>query len=71
MEITVKKTKVTIMNGIANPKGMKRCITLNTVPLEQVTRSKYLDGWKAEDTRSDEDTRARVGMAKAAFLAQL
>ena len=35
--------------------------------LEQVTRFKYLDSWITEDARSDEDIRARVGMAKAAF----
>ena len=38
MEINVKKTKVIIINGTANPKGMQRCITLNMVHLEQVTR---------------------------------
>ena len=38
MEINVKKTKVMIMNGTAKPKGMQQCITLNKVPLEQVTR---------------------------------
>src|SRR5437899_481967 len=42
MEINVKKTKVMIMNGTAKPKGMQQCITLNKVPLEQVTRFKYL-----------------------------
>ena len=67
MEINVKKTKVMIMNGTAKPKGMQRCITLNNVPLEQVTRFKYLGSWITEDARSDEDIRARVGMAKAAF----
>ena len=49
------------------PKGMQQCITLNNVPLEQVTRFKYLGSWITEDARSDEDVRARVGMAKAAF----
>src|SRR3989441_3060460 len=68
MEINVKKTKVMIMNGTAKPKGMQRCITLNNVPLEQVTRFKYLGSWITEDARSDEDIRASVGMAKAAFL---
>ena len=42
MEINVKKTKVMIINGTAKPKGMQKCITLNKVPLEQVTRFKYL-----------------------------
>src|SRR3989442_12427411 len=36
-------------------------------PLEQVSRFKYLGSWITEDARSDEDIRARVGMAKAAF----
>src|SRR5437867_2761216 len=67
MEINVKKTKEMIMNGTAKRKGMQQCITLNKVPLEQVTRFKYLGSWITEDTRSDEDIRARVVMAKAAF----
>src|SRR3989441_1776970 len=67
MEINVKKTKVMIMNGTAKPKAMQQCITLNNVPLGQVTRFKYLGSWITEDARSDEDIRARVGMAKAAF----
>src|SRR6059036_1854297 len=67
MEINVKKTKVMIMNGTAKPKGMQRLITLNNVPLKQVSRFKYLRSWITEDARSDEGTRARVGMAKAAF----
>src|SRR3989441_12011866 len=66
MEINVKKTKVMIMNGTAKPKGMQRCITVNNVPLEQVTRFKYLGSWITENAKSDEDIRARVGMAKAA-----
>src|SRR2546425_13196291 len=48
-----------------NPKGMQRFITLNNVPLVQVSRFKYLGSWITEDARSDEDIRARVGMAKA------
>src|SRR3989441_11223396 len=49
------------------PTGMQRFITLNNVPLEQVTRFKYLGSWITEDARSDEDIRARLRMAKAAF----
>ena len=60
-------TKVMIMNGTAKPKGMQRCIVLDGVPLEQVSRLKYLGSWITEDARSDEDIRARVEMAKAAF----
>src|SRR2546425_5223345 len=69
MEINVKNTKVKvmIMNGTAKRKGMQRLITLNNVPLEQVSRFKYLGSWITEDARSEEDIRARVGMAKAAF----
>src|SRR3989442_1074439 len=67
MEINVKKIKVMTINGTAKPKGMKKCITLNWVPLEQVTRFKYLGSWITEAARSDEDIRTRVGMAKAAF----
>ena len=67
MEINVKKTKVMIINGTAKPNRMQKCITLNKVPLEQVTRFKYLGSRITEDARSDEDIRATVGMAKAAF----
>ena len=67
MEINVKKTKVMIMTGTVKPKGMQRCITLNNVPLEQVTPFRYLGSWITEVARSNEDIRARVGMAKAAF----
>ena len=56
-----------IMNGTAKLKGMQQCITLNKVPLEQVTRFKYLGNCITEDARSDEDIRAGVGMSKAAF----
>src|SRR5206468_11602059 len=59
--------RMMIMNGTAKPKRMQRFITLNNVPLEQVSRFKYLGSWITEDARSDEDIRARVGMAKAAF----
>ena len=54
------------MNG-TKQKGVQQCITLNKVPLEQDTRFKYLGSWITADARSDEDIRARVGMAKAAF----
>lgn len=67
MEINVKKTKVMIMNGTKKPKDRQRCITLNNVPLEQVSRFKYLGSWITEDARCEVDIKARVGMAKAAF----
>src|SRR2546425_12859040 len=55
------------MNGSAKPKGMQRCITLDRVPLEQMTRLKYLASRITEDAISDEDITARVGMTKVAF----
>src|SRR5213083_553540 len=67
MEINVKKTKVMIRNEKEKQKGMQSCIMLNNVPLEQVTRFKYLGIWITENAKSDEDIRARVEMAKAAF----
>src|SRR5437899_3657817 len=67
MEINVKKTKVMIMNENEKQKGMQSCIMLNNVPLEQVTRFKYLGGWITEDAKCDEDIKVRVRMAKAAF----
>ena len=47
---------------------MQRSITLDEVPLEQVKHFKYLESWITADAKSDEDTRTRAGMAKAAFL---
>ena len=41
MEINVKKTKVMIM-GIKEKNRVQRCIMLGNMPLEQVTRFKYL-----------------------------
>ena len=35
--------------------------------MEQVIRFKYLGSWITENARCDEDIRARVGMATAAF----
>ena len=48
-------------------KGVQRGIVLNGVPLEQVPRFKYLGSWITENARCEEDIRARVGMATAAF----
>ena len=47
--------------------GVQRSIVLNGVPLKQVPRLKYLDSWIKADARCEEDIRARVGMATAAF----
>ena len=55
------------MNKTKKPKGMQRCIILDKVPLEHVTRFKYLGSWITEDARSEVDIKARVAMAKAAF----
>ena len=46
---------------------MQRCIVLGSLPLEQVTRFKYIGSWITEDAGCEVDIRARVGMAKAAF----
>ena len=64
MEINVKKTKVMMMNGTGR---IKKGVKLNNVPLERVTRFKYLGSWITDDAKSDDDIRARVGMAKAEF----
>ena len=40
MEINIKQTKVMIMNKTDKPKGLQRCIMLDKMPLEQVTRFK-------------------------------
>ena len=48
MEINVKKTKVMILR-IKEKNGVQRCIMLGSMPLEQVTRLKYLGSWIAED----------------------
>ena len=46
---------------------VKCSITLNNMPLEQVNRYKYLGSWITEDARCEEELKARIGMAKAAF----
>ena len=45
MEINVKKTKVMIMNETAISKRMQRCLTLEGVPLGQMSGLKYLGSW--------------------------
>src|SRR3989442_5484040 len=69
MEINVQKTNVMLMNRAGKPKGMQRCIMLDKVPLEQVTRFKYrIYSWiTTKNARSDEDVNARVGMVKVSF----
>ena len=45
----------------------KQHVKLNNVPLERVTRFKYLGSWITDEARSDDDIMARVGLVKAAF----
>src|SRR6187401_2184328 len=64
MAINVKKTKVMVISKA----GKVKCsITLNNMALEQVNRYEYLGSWITEDARCEEDLKARIGMAKAAF----
>ena len=37
------------------------------MPLGRVTRFKYLGSWITDDARSDDDIRARMGLAKTEF----
>jgi hypothetical protein len=67
MDVNVKKTKVMVMNKLKTPTKLQRDASLENVPLEQVTTFKYLGSWITEDVRCEEDIKARVGMAKAAF----
>lgn len=64
MAINVKKTKVMVVNGT----GRVDCsIVLDNTVLEQVDRYKYLGSWITEEARCEEEIKARIGMAKAAF----
>ena len=67
MEINVKETKVMIVSDTGETRGVQRGIVLNGVPLEQVSRFKYLGSWITESATGEEDIRARVAMATAAF----
>ena len=42
MEINVKKTKVMIVGDTGETRGVQRGIVLNGMPLEKVSRFKYL-----------------------------
>ena len=64
MAINVKKTKVMV---ISKASKVKCFITLNNMALEQVNRYKYFGSWITEDARCEEELKARIGMAKAAF----
>ena len=52
---------------ISKSKNVICDLTLDSKPLEQVNRYKYLGSWITEDARCEVDIRARIGMAKAAF----
>jgi exonuclease III len=67
MEINVKKTKIMIVGDRKETKDKLHGIMLDGVPLEQVSRFKYLGSWITETARCEDDIRARVGMATAAF----
>src|SRR2546425_1008669 len=64
MEFNVKKTKVMIMNETEN--GRDKAVYY----FEQGAfgaGDSFLGSWITEDARSDEDIRARVGMAKSVY----
>jgi hypothetical protein len=67
MEINVKKTKLVIVGDREETRGMQNGIVLDGVPLEQVSRFKYLSSWITEKVRCEEGMRARAEMATAAF----
>ena len=48
MEINVKKTKLIIVGGREETRGVQHGIVLNGVPLEQVPCFKYLGSWITE-----------------------
>ena len=56
-----------VMNKTEKQKSIQWAIMLDNVPLEWVGRFKYLGSWITDDSRSEVDIRARVGLAKAAF----
>ena len=53
-----------VLNGTGR---VKQELKLNNVPLKRVSRFKYLGSWIADEAMSDDDIRARVGLAKAEF----
>ena len=67
MDINVRKTKAMAVNGDETKSGPQACTTLDNVPLEHVTRFKYLGSWISEDARCEEVIRTRFEMARAAF----
>src|SRR5207248_1510472 len=67
MEINVKKTKVMVLGRKEEQGKRHRAVRLGEVPLEQVTRFKYLGSWITDDAKSEVDIKARIGIAKAAL----
>ena len=67
MEVNVKKTKVMVLGSTEEQGKKQRAVRLGVVPLEQVTRFKYLGSWITDDAKSEVDIRAKIGLAKAAF----
>ena len=67
MALNVKKTKVMI---VSNSKQEKCDILFDNSILEQVSHYNYLGSWITEGVRCEEEIRIRIGMAKAAFLAE-
>src|SRR5207248_2837557 len=64
MEINVKKTIVMVLGRTEEQRKRQRAVRLGEVPLEQVTRFKYLGSWITDDAKSEVDIKARKGMAK-------
>ena len=58
IEINVRKTKVMIVGDTGATKGVQHDIVLDGMPLEQVSRFKYLGSWITKNARCEEDIRA-------------
>jgi hypothetical protein len=65
MKINVKKTKRMV---VSKEGGVKISIVVDGQNIEQVTKFKYLGAIISEDGRCLEDVKARIGMAKDAFI---
>jgi hypothetical protein len=61
MEINVKKTKVMIVGGRKETKDKLHGIMLDGVPLEQVSRFKYLGNWINETARCEDESESWNG----------
>lgn len=65
MRVNVNKTKVMI---ISRTPGLQANIHVYNQPIEQVTQFKYLGCWITNDLNPEVEIRARIEMARAAFL---